>query len=67
VLYPSATAVDGSGNVWILNGNCTGLNFAGEDTVIELIGAATPVITPVAAGLPLKPTVGGTSNLATRP
>jgi streptogramin lyase len=36
----SATAIDGSGNVWILN------KYA--QTVTELIGAAAPVVTPLA-------------------
>jgi hypothetical protein len=35
--------------------------------VLEFIGAATPVITPIAAGLPSAPTANGTSNLGTRP
>ncbi|MDR3734545.1 MAG: glycosyl hydrolase [Acidobacteriaceae bacterium] len=38
---PIAVAVDGSGNVWVAN-NSTTSNF-----VSELIGAATPVVTPV--------------------
>jgi hypothetical protein len=35
--------------------------------VTELIGAGTPVITPITAGLPVIPTTDGTSNLGTRP
>jgi len=38
--YPDALAVDGSGNVWFTSQN-TG-------TVYELVGAAVPVVTPIA-------------------
>lgn len=63
---PSAVAVDGSGNVWIADGN--GNDAGGEESAItELIGAATPVITPIAAGLPSTPSSNGTSRLGTRP
>ncbi len=51
-------ALDGSGNLWLLGG----YSFAQE-----IIGIATPVITPIAAGLPLTPTTDGSSNLGTRP
>jgi hypothetical protein len=54
-----AIAVDGSGNVWIIN--------PANSAIIEQIGVATPVITPIAAGLPATPTLNGTSNLGTRP
>jgi hypothetical protein len=50
-------ALDGSGNAWIGSGN----------GIIELIGVATPVITPICAGLPATPTADGSSNLGTRP
>jgi hypothetical protein len=53
-------AIDGSGNVW---GASNG-NFA---VIIEFVGAAVPVITPIAAGLPSTPTADGSSNLGTRP
>ncbi|MFZ0392711.1 MAG: hypothetical protein WCF17_21805 [Terracidiphilus sp.] len=52
-------AIDSSGNVWIPD-------FVGTD-VYEFIGIATPVITPISAGLPATPTANGTSNLGTRP
>jgi sugar lactone lactonase YvrE len=55
---PVGPAIDGSGNVWVANNN---------STISELIGAATPVITPLVAGLPLTPTGNGSSNLGTRP
>ena len=53
----SYVAIDGSGNVWAV--------YSGG--VIEVIGAAVPVITPIAAGLPSTLTMNGTSNLGTRP
>jgi hypothetical protein len=56
---PFTLAVDGSGDVWIANGY--------GNSVTELIGIATPVITPIAAGLPSTPTTDGSSNLGTRP
>jgi hypothetical protein len=37
------------------------------NTVTELIGAAAPVVTPIAAGLPSSPTSGGTSKLGSKP
>jgi hypothetical protein len=50
-------AVDGSGDIW----------HTYNDTVVEFVGAATPVITPIAAGLPVTPTGDGSSSLGTRP
>jgi PKD repeat protein len=61
----AAIAVDGSGNVWIGNGSV--LLDDTINAVTELIGAATPVITPIVAGLPSTPTPNGTSRLGTRP
>jgi hypothetical protein len=58
----TAIAVDGSGNVWITAGNPDTVN-----AVTELIGAATPVITPLVAGLPNPPSSNGSSSLGTRP
>jgi PKD repeat protein len=52
-------AVDGSGDVWVTRSEYT--------TVVEYIGAAVPVITPIAAGLPSTPTTDGSSKLGTRP
>jgi hypothetical protein len=56
---PSGVAIDGSGNAWITNlqGN----------SVTEMIGIGTPVITPIVAGLPVVPTKDGSSSLGTRP
>jgi hypothetical protein len=51
-------ALDGSGNAWIGGGN---------NGIVELIGVATPVITPICAGLPATPTADGSSKLGTRP
>lgn len=61
--YASGIAIDGSGDVWALNFNTSSSTF----TVVELIGAAVPVDTPIAAGLPATPTADGSSNLGTRP
>ena len=57
--FPEALAIDGSGNIWV--GTIQG------HPVTELIGVATPVITPIVAGLPVVPTTDGSSNLGTRP
>ena len=56
---PFGIAADSSGNVWVANeiGN----------SVTEMIGVASPVITPIAAGLPVVPTADGSSKLGTRP
>lgn len=43
IIRPTDIAVDGSGNVWVTESQ--------EDGVAELVGAATPVITPVSAGV----------------
>lgn len=61
---PEGIAIDGSGDVWVANAD-GGPQFNGS--VTELIGAATPVITPICAGLPATPTANGSSNLGTRP
>jgi hypothetical protein len=39
---PRVMAIDGAGNVWVING---------DDSVTELIGAATPVVTPFSVGI----------------
>ena len=49
---PGAIAVDGSGNVWIAN--------SGAKNVTELVGAAAPLVTPLAVGVENK-------SLGTRP
>jgi len=48
---PESIAVDGSGDVWVGNSN---------KTVVEFIGAATPVVTPIAVGVK-------NNTIATRP
>jgi hypothetical protein len=58
--YPESIAIDGSGDVWIAN-------YISGVGVSELIGVATPVVTPICAGLPATPTANGSSNLGTRP
>jgi hypothetical protein len=42
---PLRVAVDGSGNVWVL---------LADNTVTEYVGAATPVVTPLALGVKNK-------------
>jgi streptogramin lyase len=57
-LGADSIAIDGSGNVWFTPINPTTL--ASDNTIREMIGAAAPVVTPIAAGI-----AGNT--LATRP
>ncbi len=66
-LSPNSIAVDGSGNVWLACNISSSGPVSTVPTVLELIGAATPVITPIAAGLPSTFTTDGSSNLGTRP
>jgi hypothetical protein len=40
---PVAAAIDGDGNVWVTN--------AGNNTITEFVGLATPVVTPIVANL----------------
>jgi len=61
VAYPSGIAIDGSGDVWVGN------QYGYPSFLTEFIGAGTPVITPIAAGLPATPTADGSSKLGTRP
>jgi hypothetical protein len=61
---PSGIAIDGSGDVWISWSDASNGPFG---RLVEFIGAATPVITPLCAGLPATPTTDGSSNLGTRP
>ena len=59
---PYGIAIDGSGNAWVSN-HANGA----EGSMTEMIGVGTPVMTPIAAGLPTTTTADGTSNLGTRP
>jgi hypothetical protein len=52
--YPLAIAIDGSGDVWLPG---TGSSYTGT-TVVELIGIATPVVTPISPVYPGKSTTG---------
>ncbi len=54
-------AVDPSGNVWVGNAEAG----APSAYISEIVGAAVPVVTPIAAGLPATP--GGTNLLGTEP
>jgi PKD repeat protein len=56
----SGIAIDGSGDVWTVFYNAPAALY-------ETIGVATPVITPISAGLPATPTSDGSSKLGTRP
>ena len=67
VNYPSDLAIDGSGDVWITPGFSANYDGPYDSFVIELIGVAVPVITPISAGLPQNPTSDGSSLLGTRP
>jgi sugar lactone lactonase YvrE len=49
VVEPDAIAIDSSGNVWI--GNLGGNGAASNGSITELVGAATPVVTPLAAAV----------------
>jgi hypothetical protein len=65
--YSAMIAVDGSGNVWQSYSSGTTALEPSIFGLVELIGAGTPVVTPIAAGLPATPTANGSSNLGTRP
>jgi PKD repeat protein len=65
-IYPNDLAIDGSGNVWATTPIALSSAIS-NNSVTEYIGTATPVITPIAAGLPATPTVDGSSKLGTRP
>ncbi len=52
-------AVDGSGNIWILN-NSTGSANIQSNALVEIVGAAAPVATPISAALQ-------NGEIATRP
>jgi hypothetical protein len=58
-------AIDGSGNAWTAVQTGSYPNFG--LSAVELVGVATPVVTPICAGLPSTPTLNGTSSLGTRP
>jgi hypothetical protein len=47
LLEPYGVAIDGSGNVWVASRNTSG-------PLTELVGAASPVVTPLAVGVELK-------------
>ncbi len=54
---PNAVQIDPSGNVWVTNNIETGMrvkNYAGGDGLVEFIGLAAPVKTPL-IGLPRRP------------
>ena len=47
LVEPYGVAVDGSGNVWVASDNTSG-------PLTEFVGLATPVVTPIAAGVAYK-------------
>jgi hypothetical protein len=57
-------AIDNSGNVWIGNRSATASGTA-QGFITEIVGAAGPVVTPLAAGLPTA--AGGANSLGKRP
>jgi hypothetical protein len=61
VYHPHAIAVDPSGDVWV--GGTDNYTYATQ--LLEILGAAVPVVTPVASGLPT--TAAGTNLLGTTP
>jgi hypothetical protein len=51
LVYPNAVAVDGSGNVWVSScGSYCEPGSQSSGSVMELVGAAVPVVTPLAIG-----------------
>src|ERR1700722_19907603 len=46
-IVPNSIAPDGSGNLWVRGGK--GANLT--DTLVEMIGASAPVVTPIATGV----------------
>ncbi len=67
---PTTIGVDPSGNVWVGNqlpteNNGYYLNIPPTPFITEFVGAAVPVVTPIATGLPSTP--GGASRLGTMP
>jgi hypothetical protein len=61
---PFMISIDPSGNVWVGNYNSTA-TASNPGYITEIVGAAVPTITPIAAGLPSTP--GGTMKIGTRP
>jgi len=61
---PFNIAVDPSGNVWVGNYAITGSGTI-YGYITEIVGAAVPTVTPIAAGLP--DSAGGTMKIGTRP
>jgi hypothetical protein len=61
---PYGIAIDGSGNVWVA-GYASAASASVQSFITEIVGAAVPVVTPIAAGLPAS--AGGTNKLATKP
>jgi streptogramin lyase len=58
---PYGIGVDGTGNVWVTNAGCNSTNCApGSFTLTEIVGAATPTITPVSAQITSGITLVGT-------
>lgn len=52
MVFPEAVAIDEAGNVWVANYGYTG-SPAVAASITELVGAATPTLTPIAAATAL--------------
>jgi hypothetical protein len=50
-LYPISAAIDGSGNLWVLNADTNGSASPGN-VLVEFVGIAAPVVTPISMGQP---------------
>jgi hypothetical protein len=61
---PYQVAVDPSGNVWV-GSSAAAASATAQAFFTEIVGAAVPVVTPIAAGLPAV--AGGTNRLGTKP
>jgi streptogramin lyase len=47
---PEDIAIDGSGNLWVINSQYTLNDVNYPDSLVEFVGAAAPVVTPLAVG-----------------
>ena len=66
IRFGITAAVDGSGNLWVVNPD-TGGTASDANVLVEYVGIAAPVVTPISVSV--TPTSGGTSSnlLGVRP